>query len=106
LGPVLMFGLGGIYVEVLQDVAFGLAPVSQVDAADMLDSIRGARLLEEFRGHAGVDRPAVVEAIQRVSQLVVEHPEISEMDINPFLAFPDGGLAVDCRMSLQPAEEG
>ena len=99
-GPILMFGLGGIYVEVLRDVAFRLAPVSEVDAIDMLDSIRGARLLEEFRGTAGVDRQALVETIQRISQLVVEHPEIAELDINPFLAFPDGGLAVDCRVAL------
>ena len=101
-GPILMFGLGGIFVEVLQDVSFRLAPVSEVDASEMLESIRGARLLQEFRGNAGVDRGAVVEAIQRISQLVVEHPEIAELDINPFLAFPEGGLAVDCRVALHP----
>ncbi|HSG06863.1 MAG TPA: acetate--CoA ligase family protein [Longimicrobiales bacterium] len=101
-GPILMFGLGGIYVEVLQDVAFRLAPVSEIDASEMLDSIRGARLLEEFRGTAGVDRSSVTEAIQRISQLVVDHPEIAELDINPFLAFPEGGVAVDCRVALHP----
>ena len=100
-GPILMFGLGGIFVEVLQDVAFRLAPVSEVDASEMLNSIRGAKLLEEFRGNAGVNRGAVMAAVQRISQLVVEHPEIAELDINPFLAFPEGGLAVDCRVALQ-----
>ena len=99
VGPILMFGVGGIYVEALKDVAFRLAPVNEHDAREMLDSIRGARLLKEYRGGA-VDREAMVEAIQRVSQLVVDHPEIAEMDINPFLAFADGGLAVDARFSL------
>jgi acetyl coenzyme A synthetase (ADP forming)-like protein len=105
-GPILMFGLGGIFVEVLQDVAFRLAPVSEVDASEMLNSIRGAKLLEDFRGNAGVNRAAVMEAVQRISQLVVEHPEIAELDINPFLAFPEGGLAVDCRVALHSLAGG
>ncbi len=101
-GPILMFGLGGVYVEVLQDVSFRLAPVTEADAADMLDSIRGARLLGEFRGDPEVDHGALIQAIQRVSQLVVDHPEIAELDINPLLAFPDRVLAVDCRIALHP----
>jgi acetyltransferase len=105
-GPILMFGLGGIYVEALQDVAFRLAPVSEVDAQEMISSIRGARLLEEFRGEADADRGALTEAIQRISQLVVDHPEIAELDVNPLLASADGVLAVDCRVSLQPAGPG
>jgi acyl-CoA synthetase (NDP forming) len=104
-GPILMFGLGGIYVEALHDVAFRLAPVSEEDARDMLGSIRGGKLLDELRGGAGVKRDALVEAIQRVSQLVVDYPEIAELDMNPFLAFPHGALAVDCRVSLHPATE-
>ncbi|MDP2958300.1 MAG: acetate--CoA ligase family protein, partial [Longimicrobiales bacterium] len=99
VGPILMFGLGGIYVEALKDVSFRLAPVTEDDAREMLDSIRGARLLQEYRG-AAVDRDALVEAIQRVSQLVGDHPEIAEMDINPFLAFSEGGIAVDARFAL------
>jgi acyl-CoA synthetase (NDP forming) len=101
VGPILMFGLGGIYVEVLKDVAFRLAPVSEVDAREMLSSIRGAGLLEELRGDPGVDQDAMVEAIQRLSQLVVDFPEIEELDVNPFLAFADGALAVDCRVTLR-----
>jgi len=100
-GPILMFGLGGIYVEALRDVSFRLAPVSEVDAQEMLESIRGARLLEEFRGEAGADRSALVTTIQRISQLVVDHPRIRELDVNPLLAFTEGVLAVDCRVSLQ-----
>jgi len=102
VGPILMFGVGGIYVEALKDVSFRLAPVTELDAREMLDSIRGARLLQEYRGGA-VDRDAVVEAIQRISQMVGDHPEIAELDINPFLAFGDGGLAVDGRVALHPA---
>jgi acetyl coenzyme A synthetase (ADP forming)-like protein len=105
-GPILMFGLGGIYVEALRDVAFSLAPISEVDAREMLSSIRGARLLDEVRGEAGADRDALVDAIQRLSQLVVDHPDIAEFDVNPFLAFSDGGLAVDCRISLHPEGAG
>lgn len=101
VGPILMFGIGGIYVEALKDVAFRLAPVTEHDAWEMLDSIRGARLLQEYRG-TRVDRGAVVETIQRVSQLVGDFPEIAEMDINPFLAFRDRGVAVDARFSLHP----
>jgi acetyl coenzyme A synthetase (ADP forming)-like protein len=104
VGPILMFGVGGIYVEALKDVSFRLAPVTEQDGYEMLDSIRGARLLQEYRGGA-VDRAAVVEAIQRISQLVAAHPEIAELDINPFLAFEDGGLAVDGRVSLQVLQE-
>jgi acetyl coenzyme A synthetase (ADP forming)-like protein len=101
IGPILMFGLGGIYVEALGDVSFRLAPVSRVDAEEMLSSIRGSRLLDSIRGEAGVDRGAVLDALQRISQLVVDHPEIVELDVNPFLAFPSGGLAVDCRVRLR-----
>ncbi|MCG6987254.1 MAG: acetate--CoA ligase family protein [Gemmatimonadetes bacterium] len=104
-GPILMFGLGGIYVEALKDVAFRLAPVSEVDARDMIGSIRGARLLEEFRGEEGVDQRALIETIQRISQMVLDHPDIVELDINPCLAFPDGVLAVDCRVALRESPE-
>ena len=102
-GPILMFGLGGIYVEALRDVSFRLAPVSEVDAEEMIASIRGARLLEEFRGEAGIDHAPLVEAIQRISQLVVDHPRIRELDVNPLLAFTKGVLAVDCRVTLHPS---
>jgi acetyl coenzyme A synthetase (ADP forming)-like protein len=100
IGPVLMFGLGGIYVEALQDVAFRIAPVSELDATEMLDSIRGARLLGAVRGEPAVDRRTLIDTIQRVSQLVMDHPEIEELDLNPFLAFPEGGVAVDARVSV------
>ncbi|HSG46364.1 MAG TPA: acetate--CoA ligase family protein, partial [Longimicrobiales bacterium] len=104
-GPVLMFGLGGIYVEALKDVAFRIQPVSQEDAREMVASIRGRRLLEGIRGEEAVDQEALVDALQRISQLVGDHHRITELDINPFLAFPAGGVAVDARIRIRTGEE-
>jgi acetyltransferase len=100
-GPVLMFGLGGIYVEALGDVVFRVQPVTDVDAAEMVRSIRGRRLLEGVRGEPPCDLAAIEDAVQRVSQLVGDHPEIRELDVNPWLAFPRGGVAVDARISIR-----
>ena len=105
-GPIVMFGLGGVYVEVQRDVAFRVQPVSTVDALEMIQSLRGFRILEGVRGEEGVDLHRLSEVIERVSQLVGDHPEIREMDINPFLAFPEGqaSMAVDARFSVGPAD--
>jgi len=105
-GPVLMFGLGGIYVEALGDVVFRVHPVRDVDAHEMVRSIRGHKLLEGVRGEPASDLPAVEEVIQRVSQLVGDHPQIRELDVNPFLAFPQGGVAVDGRVSIRVPDGG
>jgi len=99
-GSILMFGLGGIYVEALKDVAFRIQPVSDIDAQEMIDSIRGVRLLRGMRGEKPSDFACLIETIQRVSQLVGEHPEIREMDINPFVVFEKGGVAVDARVRV------
>jgi acetyltransferase len=99
-GPILMFGLGGIYVEALKDVAFRVQPVSDIDAREMVRSIRGVRLLEGMRGEPPVDIAAIEDAIRRVSQLVGDHPSIHEMDINPFVALEQGGVAVDARIRI------
>ena len=101
-GPVLMFGLGGIYVEAVRDVTFRVQPVSDIDAHEMVRSIRGVRLLEGVRGEPPADMAAIEEAIQRVSQLVGTHAEILELDINPFVVFERGGVAVDARMRVAP----
>ncbi len=100
-GPVFMFGLGGVYVEALNDVSFCVSPVSRVDAVEMIESIRGYRLLEGLRGEPPVDLAALVEVIQRLSQLVGEIDELAELDINPLLAFEHGCLAVDARIRLR-----
>jgi len=99
-GSILMFGLGGIYVEALKDVAFGIQPVTRIDAEDMIRSIRGFPLLEGVRGEEGADLDALAEAIQRISQLVGDHDRILELDLNPFLALEKGGVAVDARVRL------
>lgn len=102
-GPVIMFGLGGIYVEAIQDVAFRIQPVSDIDAHEMVRSIRGVKLLAGMRGEAPSDMDAIEDAIQRVSQLVGDNPAIIEMDINPFLALQTGGIAVDARIRISGA---
>jgi acetyl coenzyme A synthetase (ADP forming)-like protein len=103
-GPVLMFGLGGIYVEALKDVAFRVQPVSDIDAHEMVRSIRGIRLLEGMRGEPASDMGAIEDAIQRISQLVGDNSAIAEMDINPFLVLESGGIAVDARIRIAAAE--
>jgi acetyltransferase len=107
-GPLVMFGLGGIHVEVLGDVTFRIAPVSEIDAAEMVRSLRGDALLTGVRGDPPVAFAALEEAILRVSQLVLDLPEIAEMDVNPFLAFPERErcLAVDGRIRLRSPAEG
>jgi acetyltransferase len=99
-GPLVMFGLGGIYVEALRDVVFRVAPISALDAQDMLDGIRGTPILAGMRGRAGADRGALVDVLRRVSQLAVDFPDIEELDLNPLLAFEDRVVAVDARVRL------
>jgi acetyltransferase len=89
-GPLIMFGLGGIYVEVLQDVSFRIAPISDLDAHEMIKSIKSYQLLAGIRGEKSVDMEALEEYIQRISRLVEDFPEIEEMDINPFVVFEKG----------------
>lgn len=101
-GPLVMFGLGGILVEVLADVSFRLAPLTQQDAEEMIGEVRGARLLDGVRGQPPADRAALVEALVRVGQMAVDHPQISELDINPLLVMPagQGVVAADARVIL------
>jgi acetyltransferase len=100
LGHLIMFGLGGVFVEVLKDVVFNLSPVSTAEAREMLASIKGAALLRGTRGRKGVDRDRLAEMILRLSQLVTDLPAIKEMDLNPVMAFEDGALVVDARMAI------
>lgn len=94
-GPVVMVGLGGIAAEALKDSAVRLAPLSEADAAEMIEELRGKALLEGFRGAPAADRGALARAIVSVSRLMAEHPEIRELDVNPVRAYPDGVLALD-----------
>jgi acetyl coenzyme A synthetase (ADP forming)-like protein len=102
-GPLMMFGMGGIMVEVLKDVAFYLAPLTAEDAKQMLVNTKTYHILKGVRGQEGVDIDAIAEGLQRVSQLVTEFPEIKEMDINPYVVGAPGTtpIAVDARISLE-----
>jgi acetyl coenzyme A synthetase (ADP forming)-like protein len=101
-GPLLAFGLGGVNVELFRDVVFRVHPIAASDAREMLEEIRGARLLEGFRGAPPADREAVVEALLRVSRMVGELPEIQELDVNPLVALPPGRgvVALDARIRV------
>jgi acyl-CoA synthetase (NDP forming) len=89
-GPLIAFGLGGVHVEILADVCFRVTPLSDRDAAEMVQSIRGYRLLQGYRGHPPADVEAIQEVLLRLSQLVEEIPEINEVDLNPLFALPPG----------------
>lgn len=97
-GPVLLFGLGGVFVEILHDVALRVAPLSAAEAMTMLDDIRGRALLDGARGQPAVDRDAIADALCRLSSLMLERSEIESIDVNPAFAYPKGLLAVDARI--------
>ncbi|MFP3867812.1 MAG: acetate--CoA ligase family protein [Desulfobacteraceae bacterium] len=101
-GPLLMFGLGGIYVEVLKDVVFRIAPISESEARTMINEIHSAPLLRGVRGEKPPDLEAVCQAMLRTSQLVSEFPEIVELDINPLVVHEQGAVAVDLRLVITP----
>ncbi len=102
-GPLITFGLGGIYVEILRDVTFRVAPLSLKDAEDMLGQVRAHALLDGVRGQPRMDKAAIVDTLLRVSQLVTDFPEIIEMDINPLMVYHqgEGALALDMRLVLK-----
>jgi acetyltransferase len=99
-GPVVLFGLGGVFVEVLHDVALRVAPLSQADADGMLAEIKGAKLLTGLRGQPSADRAAISAALRQLSGLMLSRPDIASIDVNPAFAYPDGLLAVDARVEL------
>ncbi|MGI0089068.1 MAG: acetate--CoA ligase family protein, partial [Nitrosopumilaceae archaeon] len=101
-GPVVMFGMGGIYVEVLKDVTFRLAPVTDTEADEMISSIKTSKLLQGVRGEKPSDIKKLSECIQRLSQLVTNFKEIKELDMNPVLVFENGKgcKVVDVRIGL------
>jgi acetate---CoA ligase (ADP-forming) len=103
-GPLVAFGLGGIHVEILKDVCFRVTPLTDRDAREMVHGIRGSRLLEGYRGHPPADIAAIEELLLRVSRLVEEVPEISELDLNPIFALPPGQgcRIVDARIRVEP----
>jgi acetyltransferase len=105
-GPLVTFGLGGIYVEALKDASFRIAPFSRDEAAQMLTEIRAKALLDGVRGEPPVDKETLIDALLRIGQLVLDFPEIAELDINPLIVYEEGrgGVALDMRLILLKAE--
>ena len=101
-GPVLMFGLGGIFAEVLKDVTFRVLPITEDSADEMLEEIKGYSLLKGYRGQS-VDIPALKELLLKVSNLAITQPEITELELNPVVLYPSGYLTVDARMFIDSA---
>lgn len=100
-GPVIMFGLGGVFVELLKDVSFRIIPLERKDAQEMIHEIKGYPLLEGYRGKEPASISALVEIILKISKLVEENPQIKEIDLNPIFAYRDKAIAVDARMILE-----
>ncbi len=100
-GPVLMFGLGGVWVEVLKDVSFRIVPLTREDAAEMIREIKGYALLKGFRGQEPVDISNLEEMMLKISSFVEQNPRIKEMDLNPVFAYARGAVAVDARVVVE-----
>jgi acyl-CoA synthetase (NDP forming) len=100
-GPVLMFGLGGVLVEVLKDVSFRIVPVTKRDAGEMIREIKGYPLLEGYRGQEPASISALEELIVKVSQFVEQTPQIEELDLNPIFVYKDKAIAVDARVVIE-----
>jgi acyl-CoA synthetase (NDP forming) len=100
-GPVIMFGLGGIFVEVLKDVAFRIIPIERRDAAEMIKEIKGYALLNGYRGQEPAHLPSLEDILMKVSDFVNRTPEIKEIDLNPIFAYKDSAVAADARIVLE-----
>ena len=100
-GPALMFGLGGIFVELLKDVTFRIAPLSESDAREMITEVKAYPILKGYRGQPPVDVEAIVKILLNTSRLMMEHPEIKELDLNPIMVYEKGAKTVDARIILE-----
>jgi len=103
-GPVIMFGLGGVWVELLKDVSFRITPLATRDAREMIEEIKGYPLLTGYRGQEPADLKKLEDFILKVSVLAENNPRIKEMDLNPVFAYSDGAVAVDARIILEDGE--
>ena len=101
-GPVIMFGLGGIFVEVLKDISFRVAPITEQDLDDMIQEIKGYRLLTGIRGEKAKDIGAIKEILAKLNEIAVDNPEIREIDLNPVIVHEQGASIVDSRVILTP----
>ncbi len=100
-GPALMFGLGGIFVEVLKDVTFRIAPISESDAREMITEVKAYPILKGYRGQPPADVEAIVKILLNTSRLVMEHQKIKELDLNPIMVYEKGAKTVDARIILE-----
>ena len=100
-GPALMFGIGGILVELLEDVSFRIAPITEYDANEMIKEIKGFPILDGYRGKPKADLDAIVKTLLKISDLVVKYEEINEMDLNPVFIYEKGLICVDARVILK-----
>jgi acyl-CoA synthetase (NDP forming) len=100
-GPVLMFGLGGVFVEVLKDVSFRIVPITRRDARQMIEEIKGYPVLKGYRGQEPANIEALEDMLLKLSHFVEQSPQIKELDLNPIFAYPDGAVAVDARIILE-----
>ncbi len=100
-GPIALIGAGGLYAEILADVAVSLAPLDAAQAEKLLRSLRVAPLLEGARGHAPLDLAAAARAAAALSSIAAEHPEIAEIEVNPLLVTPHGAIGLDARVVLE-----
>jgi Acyl-CoA synthetase (NDP forming) len=100
-GPALMFGLGGVFVEVLKDVTFRIAPITETDAREMMTEVKGYPILKGYRGQPPADIDAIVEILMNTSRLVIDHMEIKELDLNPIMVYENGAKTVDARIILE-----
>jgi len=99
-GPVIMFGLGGIFVEILKDISFRILPLEERDAEEMISEIKGYQILKGIRGETPKDVKSIRDVLMKISQLVMDNPEIKEIDLNPVFVFNQGIQVVDARMIL------
>ncbi len=100
-GPSLMFGLGGVFVEVLQDVSFRIVPITERDAKEMVSEVKAYPLLKGYRGKPPADMDAIINILLNTSELVIEHTEIKELDLNPIMVYERGAKTVDARIILE-----
>lgn len=100
-GPALMFGIGGILVELLEDVSFRIAPITEYDAKEMIREIKGFPLLDGFRGRPKADIDAIVDTLMKISEFVMENEDVYEMDLNPVFIYEDSLVCVDARIILK-----
>jgi len=103
-GPTIMFGVGGIFVEILKDVSFRLVPITKLDAEEMIHEIRSYKILEGARGMPKADEPVLKETLLNTSKMLMDCPEIKELDMNPILVYAEGAKVVDARIILEEAK--